>query len=207
MSEEWRRCPTYPLFEVTQDGRVRYAIDTKKHPAGYEPQISEHNLGYLRVSMPNGRRRGKKLYTQRGVHVLVADAWIGPCPDGLEINHRDGDKHNNAVDNLEYVTHAQNQAHAKNVLGKWSNMLKGENHPNHKLTAKQVYYIKLSLRDKLMSYPELAEMYDVDKETIYMIASGRTWKHVTILGGSPCIATYPATAAPPSSTAPSSASR
>lgn len=46
-----------------------------------------------------------KTYT---IHKIVAETFLGPVPDGLEIDHRDGDKSNNNVTNLEYVTHAEN---------------------------------------------------------------------------------------------------
>ena len=48
----------------------------------------------------------------RYLHVLVAEAFLGPCPKGKEANHRDGDRKNNAASNLEFVTHSQNVRHA-----------------------------------------------------------------------------------------------
>lgn len=46
----------------------------------------------------------------RRLHVLVAEAFIGPRPDGLEVHHIDHDRMNPRVDNLEYVTHQENVA-------------------------------------------------------------------------------------------------
>jgi hypothetical protein len=49
---------------------------------------------------------------QEYVHRLVAAAFIGPCPDGMQVNHKDLDKSNNHFNNLEYVTSQGNMAHA-----------------------------------------------------------------------------------------------
>ena len=54
------------------------------------------------------------------VHSLVALAFIGPRPEGMEVNHKDCDKQNNALNNLEYVTHGENQRHAAQ-MGRMSN--------------------------------------------------------------------------------------
>ncbi|WP_423790314.1 HNH endonuclease signature motif containing protein, partial [Listeria monocytogenes] len=53
--------------------------------------------GYIRVSLTKDKAR-KKVF----LHVLVASAFLGAKPDGCEINHKDGNKENNAADNLEY---------------------------------------------------------------------------------------------------------
>jgi len=58
------------------------------------------------------KRLGWNKNGQVRVHRLVAHCWIGPCPDGLEVNHIDGVKSNNNADNLEYVTSRQNKEHA-----------------------------------------------------------------------------------------------
>ena len=51
-------------------------------------------------------------YKPTKVHKLVAAAFIGPRPEGLEINHIDGDHQNNAASNLEYCTQSENMKHA-----------------------------------------------------------------------------------------------
>lgn len=47
------------------------------------------------------------------VHKIVAEAFLGPCPDGYEVDHIDTDKTNPRLDNLEYVTHEENMRRAK----------------------------------------------------------------------------------------------
>lgn len=69
-------------------------------------------------SLENGYRRMKILsltenkYKTKFVHVLIALAFIGPNPEGKQINHKDGNSENNIPSNLEYVTPSQNTKHA-----------------------------------------------------------------------------------------------
>lgn len=72
----------------------------------------ETKKGYLRVDLydENGKRKHYK------VHRLVAQAFI-ENPDGKpQVNHKDGNKHNNSVTNLEWVTDAENKDHRKELL-------------------------------------------------------------------------------------------
>lgn len=84
---------------------------------------------------------GYKLATCKGlskngqvrVHRLVAECFIGLCPEGLEVNHIDGDKANNHCSNLEYVTSKENSVHAV------ENGLSGLGSKHHNTKPVQVY--------------------------------------------------------------------
>ena len=89
------------LYEVSNMGNVRSLH--YKQPYLMNPVIDAK--GYKRVSFT---KRNSKKYVRCGVHRLVAQAFI-PNPDNLpEINHKDEDKLNNRVDNLEWCTHMYN---------------------------------------------------------------------------------------------------
>lgn len=73
------------------------------------------------------QRRGKKSYARVGlsldgvnkthlVHQFVAVAFLGPRPVGMEVNHKDGDRGNAALSNLEYTTRSGNRKHSRDVL-------------------------------------------------------------------------------------------
>lgn len=105
------------------------------------------------------------------VHHLVLTAFVGPCPDGYETNHIDGDKRNNHIENLEWVLHAQNMRHASEK----GLMKRGSNHYHSKLTAPDVQTIR-KLRKRGHSAKKLGKIFNVNPVTIYDILEGRTWK-------------------------------
>lgn len=92
-------CPGLPDTYASPEGRVYSLRRNRLH----EFTPSDNGRGYLRVMV------WKRL---RGVHQLVASAFLGPIPAGLEVNHKDGIKTNNRPENLEYVTRAQNVKHS-----------------------------------------------------------------------------------------------
>lgn len=97
--------PEHPDYFVNDKGEV-YSIRPDRWGnrkwRKLTPQLN-HN-GYLRIAL--GRS------AVDFVHALVALAWIGPKPKGMQINHKDGNKLNNAPENLEYVSPSENIKHA-----------------------------------------------------------------------------------------------
>lgn len=90
------------LYEVSDDGRVRSL--PRRNTKGRELRFGTTHNGYLTVTFSaNGRREA------RTVHRVVADAFLGPLPEGLHRAHCDGDKTNNAVSNIRYVTPSENE--------------------------------------------------------------------------------------------------
>lgn len=80
------------------------------------------------------------------VHRVIAEAFLGACPEGYVVNHKDGDKHNNNIANLEYVTSSENNIHAlRNNLRSPAKMSQyaphGEDSYLAKLTEEQVIEI------------------------------------------------------------------
>ena len=106
MQEEWKPCYNGP-YEASTKGRVRKVVSDRNgtHYKILKPHQTEK--GYVRVCCRiNGKQRNQR------VHRLVAAAFIGPCPTGEEINHKDGKKTNNDISNLQYVTPIENRRHA-----------------------------------------------------------------------------------------------
>lgn len=99
VNETWKIIDDYPNYEVSDQGNVRYAatkhIRSLNHsPAGY-PQIDLY---------PGGKTRT--------VHTLVAEAFLGGKHPGMHVNHKNGNKSDNRLCNLEWVTPGENLKHA-----------------------------------------------------------------------------------------------
>jgi hypothetical protein len=104
-------------------------------------------------------------------------AFTGPCPDGMEVSHGDGDPSNNHLTNLRYDTRKNNQADRR----KHGTHLEGENATNSKLTAIEALAI-YALRGTTTA-AMVAPIFNCAQSTIQRIWNGKTWKSVT--GASP----------------------
>jgi len=141
-------------YEITQDGLV--INKNTNHVLKPQPNAK----GYLRVSI------GKKLVF---VHRLVAEKYI-PNPENLpQVNHKDGNKLNNNVDNLEWVDNQQNRDHAV-LTGLHKS---GEAVKNAKLNWEKVEYIRTHPE---ISVKEYALRYGVSERTIRDVINYKTWK-------------------------------
>ena len=111
----------------------------------------------------------KKLCT---VHRLVLIAFTEDRPD-MQVNHKDGDKANNNLSNLEWVTAKQNCEH-RQASGRG---VKGERAGRSKLTADQVLEIR-RLHDEGQTQTALGETYGVSQHSVWMIVRRKSWTHV-----------------------------
>jgi len=121
--------------------------------------------GYRRVIVS-----GKRYF----IHRLVAIVYI-PNPNNYpQVNHKDGNKLNNAVYNLEWCTNDYNNKHARAnglIINKTP---PGEDHFRAKLKESEAVYIKYSL----LPVTELSIRFNISKITIYKIRQGKMWKHI-----------------------------
>jgi hypothetical protein len=176
LDEKWRQVPSFKNYQVSNYGRVRPI----RRQAMSKPHFDKDRYLQITLYVP-GRR-----YHSKTVHSLVAEAFIGPRPEGLEINHKNGIKHDNTVANLEYLTSAENKRHAVRMnLGNkkrdYSNRnYKGSRNPNSKLNEWQVRVVRRirSIPRPRPSIQFLAEKMEVSATTLSQAALGFTWKHL-----------------------------
>lgn len=142
-------------YEIRRDGTIYSLITNKALRPG------PNSKGYLTVSLYDGSTPKKpKSYL---VHRLVAEAYLGKSD--LTINHKNGDKRDNRAENLEYMTIAENNRHAIEVLGV-NNV--GENNPRSRLTDEQVQEIRTSTKKS----SELAKQYGISRDYVRQIIRG-----------------------------------
>ncbi len=143
-------------YEITRDGKV-----INKH-TGHTLAPQPNGKGYLRVSI------GKKLMF---IHRLVAEKYIPNPENKPQVNHKDGNKLNNCVDNLEWVTNQENRNHAvDNDL-----QVTGERCSWAKLTEENVKEIRANPGYENEYW---ARKFKVSRGTISDVVNYRTWKHV-----------------------------
>lgn len=162
--EEWRPVPDAPLYESSNLGRVRRIR--------YVPVVGARDRnGYYRANLAiDGGRKHKPI-----AH-LVAEAFLGPRPEGMHVAHLDGNPRNNCVANLAYVTPQENIDHQA-VHG---TRARGERCGNSKLSADDVRWIRENYIGKTSDFGAipLAARFGVSRTTIWAIANGRGWDHV-----------------------------
>lgn len=107
------------------------------------------------------------------VHKLVAHAFIGERPEGLQVNHKDGNKLNNVPSNLEYITDIENKLHAQ-AMGNWPI---GERHGRSKLSESDVVEIR-QLMASGATTKDLAARFGVHRTIIQKIVRRSLWGNV-----------------------------
>lgn len=162
----WNYFPGYDsLYALSNEGDVRRAYKNGKVKT-ISPFLN--NSGYPSVSLYKNRKR-KSFCIHRALAILFI-----PNPENLlEVNHKDGDKTNYSLNNLEWISHSGNIQHS------YDNGLQrlpvGELNSASKLTEKQVLEIRALGKGNTLF---LMKKYNVGRTTIKNIISRKTWKHV-----------------------------
>jgi hypothetical protein len=170
----WQTIGMFPDYEACRDGRIR----SKSRERRFGKQIRtvpsqeirpfNHSCGYLCVKLAKDRKK-----TNKYVHRLVASVFIAN-PDALpEVNHKDGNRKNNHVNNLEWVNRRENLAHARDVLKRGAGTASDKRKRFTKVTAETVRQIRAS--DKTAK--ELSLIYGCSVNCVRRIRNNVTWKN------------------------------
>lgn len=164
--EIWKDTPNNKHYQVSSLGNVR----RKENNRLLKPELLVN--GYLRITLSNADNSFRIR-----VHRLVMLAFVGEAPKGYEVNHINGCKNDNRLENLEYVTPSENLRHSY-AMGR--TRIKGRHFISEKygkLSPKQVRVIKHLLNAELQTN-EIAHFFGVKKEAIRRIQTGETWSYV-----------------------------
>lgn len=176
--EEWKSIKEFEgLYEISSLGRVR-SLDKVIPYKKSLPGTTSFRKG--KILKPNINRGGYHLYTltsnkkpyYRYSHRLVVQYFISDIPSTMEVNHKDGIKSNNSVENLEICTSAENNKHA----GLLNLKPIGTNHTNSRFTHEDLKQIRSILSKNKYTHRSIARMFKVHRSTISRIARNETYK-------------------------------
>lgn len=172
MGIKYKRIKGFPKYAIDSDGNVWSKHRFSKWrvlKGGWVRSNSKGGLKGKRYKTVQLRKNGRSFYMT--VHRLVWKVFNGDIPSGIEINHKDGNKKNNKLNNLELSTKKDNIKHAvENGL-----YLSGENHGNSILTWKKVRKIRKLVKGG-MQQKDLALQFGVSPSTISAVHRKIVWK-------------------------------
>jgi len=175
LSVIFRRIPDFPGYGVDTNSNIWSCLRVGRFGGidGHWHALSQGLVGpylYRNVML----RRDGRSFT-RYVHRLMLEAFVGPCPAGMEALHRDCDTGNNSLRNLRWGTSAENSADSISL----DRQLKGESIHNSILKAEDIPRI-FELRRAGLRHQDIADRFGVCRPVISCVLSRKLWKHVLI---------------------------
>ncbi len=182
--EEWRSVPGYEgLYSASKTGKIRGERDNHQQPKQRILKPAKTKGGYLTVSLCKEQRKR----TTR-VHQVIMLTFIGRRAQNLTVNHKNGIKTDNRLENLEYMTQLQNTHHAMHMgllpsgdRSSWRKhpelVLRGSSNPLSKLTDEKVKSIRRLIKTGTLQ-TVIAKMHGVSATVITNIKKGKSWRHV-----------------------------
>jgi hypothetical protein len=158
--ERWLPVREFPdHYEISSLGNLRRIGSDQIR----KPQVARNGYPMFMICIKNQR-------CMRSAHRMVADAFLGPIPSGMQVNHKNGVKGDPRVENLEIVSNGENRAHAYRVLGVKPNRgAIGLKNVHAKLTWDEVREMREKYAAGSESYRTLARAYKTTTTTISRI--------------------------------------
>lgn len=178
--EEWKDIEGYPGYQVSNMGRVKSLVK----PYRKQEKIlkgTPNTVGYLLVQLYPEPCKRKSLLVHRVVMMIFQP---NPAMEQLEVNHKDLDRTNNKLSNLEWVTSEVNKAHyykSEKFKSVVFNAPKGEDQHLSVLTGEQVIEIRRRYDEVKHIYGQrskIAREFCISESTCRQITDGVTWKHL-----------------------------
>ena len=170
--EEWRVIGCNPNYVVSNLGEVMRVTKGQRTYPGKILKPKIQTKGYLEVLLSNkGKQKGHR------IHTLVLEAFVSKRPEGMECNHKDGNKKNNCSTNLEWVTSSENKKHAFAIGLRIP--LRGERCHTSKLKKEEVFLVKKLCASKIKQRI-IAKMFGISQGVVSEIKTGKLWREVDL---------------------------
>lgn len=158
--------PDYEFVSINIEGECFSTLTGNK----YKPYVDKD--GYFRVKVWDGQKL-------RGCYVHRAIALVflpNNDPTKTQVNHKDSNRKNNHISNLEWVSPKENHTHGV-VFGNIKN--KGEDSPVSVYTDEQIVRVCKLLEDNLLSQVDIARLEEVNTSVVNGIKAGTSWQHIS----------------------------
>lgn len=166
---EWKPIPSLPGYSASSNGEIR-----------------NDQTGTIRKPYIGGAAKYKLLrFTRAGVgicrtvHSLVAEAFLGPRPEGLEVRHIDGVRSNCSAANLAYGTKRENAADRD----KHGNTCRGDKNGNRIVSSEQVAELRMRYAAGGVTQYELADQYGISQAQVNNIVLRKQWESQSAMEG------------------------
>lgn len=163
VNRDFKKIPSCPGFKISKDGRI-----INKRGYLLSPYYAS---GYIMIKL----KGSDEIRKTKLIHRLVWETYKGEIPKGMWVNHIDGSKSNNSLDNLECTTPSHNHCPARDVLKR--RYCRGKEVAGGKLSEEAVSAIK-ELHKLGWSQHKIAAAFQVRQPSIHYILKGKTWRKV-----------------------------
>jgi len=172
--EVWKTITEFPAYSVSNLGRIRRDVKSlRKQPGIIKPiKRGRPNKEYCYVELYRDNKPFRKL-----VHRVVVECFIGPAASRLlQVNHKNGDRNDNNLNNLEWVSASENIQHSYRVLLR--RRAYGERNGSSKLKEADVRAVRAML-DRMESNVDIARKLNISPSSISAIKTGKLWVGVS----------------------------